>query len=204
MSNVVVTRVQCSGPPNRSRNLAERVMVRFPALYRRLAALAQRRLNPRSRLRRVILRGSNISGWAAFNRGDFELMLVRYAPDVEFEFDPGEQTLGLSGTFRGHEAMAKALAEQYFEGWGQFALEPAYVLDLGDRVLFLGFQHARGDASGVQLKQENAQLVTVREGLATRDVHFFTWEEGLRAAGLDPAAIALPKRGNVRQVPGDS
>ena len=195
MQDVVVTRVQCSGPPNRSRNLAERLMVHFPALYRHLFALAQRRLlNPRSRLRRVILRGGILSGWAAFNRGDFELMLVRYAPDVEFEFDPGEQTLGRSGTFRGHEAMAKALAEQYFEGWGQFAVEPAYVLDLGDRVLCLGFQHARGHASGVQLEQENSQLLTVREGLVTRDVHFFTWEEGLRAAGLDPDAIALPKR----------
>jgi ketosteroid isomerase-like protein len=195
MEDVVVTRVRCNGPPMRSRNLAERLEVRFPSLCRRLYALAQRRvLTPRSRLRRAILRRGNISGWAAFNRGDFELMLARYAPDVEFEFDPGEQTLGRSGTFRGHEAMARALAEQYFEGWGQFGLEPAYILDLGDRVLCLGFQHARGHASGVQLEQENAQLVTVREGLVTRDVHFFTWEEGLRAAGLDPDAIALPKR----------
>jgi hypothetical protein len=38
-------------------------------------------------------------------------------------------------------------------------------------------------------------LVTLREGLAVRDVHFFTWEEGMRAAGLDPDAIALPSRG---------
>jgi ketosteroid isomerase-like protein len=198
MKDVVVTRVQCSGPPNRPRNLAERLMVRFPSLYRRLAALAQRRLlNPRSRVRRAILRSGNISGWAAFNRGDFELMLVRYAPDVEFEFDPGEQALGLSGTFRGHEEMAKALGELR-EAWGQFGLEPAYVLDLGDRVLALGFQHARGHASGVRLQQEVAQLVTVREGLVTRDVHFFTWEEGGRAAGLDPGAIPLPPRGKAR------
>jgi ketosteroid isomerase-like protein len=184
MQNVIVTRVQCSGPPKRSRNLEERLMVRFPSLYRRLAALAQRRLlNPRSRLRRAVLRRGNISGWAAFNRRDFELMLVRYASDVEFEFDPGEQTLGLSGTFRGHEAMAKGLGE-LTEGWDQIELEPAYILDLGDRVLSLGFQHARGHASGVQLEQEVAQLVTVREGLVVRDVHFFTWEEGLRAAEL--------------------
>src|SRR4051794_3516008 len=201
MQNVVVTRVQYSGSPDRSRNLEERLMVRFPALYRRLAAVGQRRLtNPRSRLRRAIFRRGNISGWAAFNRRDFELMLVRYAPDVEFEFDPGEQTLGLSGTFRGHDAMAKALGE-LTEGWDQFGLEPAYTLDLGDHVLALGFQHARGHASGVHLKQEVAQLVTVREGLVTRDVHFFTWAEGLRAAGLDPDAIAVPKRGQVTQVP---
>jgi ketosteroid isomerase-like protein len=174
-------------------------MVHFPGLYRRLAALAQRRLSdPRSRLRRALLRRANISGWAAFNRRDFELMLVRYGPEVEFEFDPGEQTLGLSGTFRGHEAMTMALGE-LVEGWSQFELEPAYILDLGDRVLSFGFQHARGGASGVQLEQAIAQLVTAREGLVTRDVHFFTWEEGLRAAGLDPDTISLPARGKAGQ-----
>ena len=180
-------------------------MVRFPGVYRRLAALAQRRLSdPGSRLRRALLRRANISGWAAFNRRDFELMLVRYAPEVEFEFDPGEQTLGLSGTFRGHEAMAVALGE-LVEGWSQFELEPAYILDLGDRVLSFGFQHARGGASGVQLEQAIAQLVTVREGLVTRDVHFYTWEEGLRAAGLDSDAIVLPsggRAGHVARSPG--
>jgi uncharacterized protein len=198
MENVVVTRVQCSGPPRRARNLAERLMVRSPALYRRLAALGWRRLSPGSRLRRAGLRWGFVSGWAAFNRRDFELMLVRYAPDVEFEFDPGEQALGLGGTFRGHEAMAEGLGA-LVEGWGQFELEPAYILDLGDRVLHLGFQHARGRASGVGLEQEVSQLITGREGLVARDEHFFTWEEGLRAAGLDPDAFALPPRGRAGQ-----
>ena len=168
-------------------------MVRFPAIYRRLAALAQRRLpNPRSRLRRAILRRGNISGWAAFNRGDFELMLVRYAPDVEFEFDPGLQTLDLSGTFRGHQGILDGL-RQLADGF-PLRFEPAYVLDLGDRVLALGFQRAQGRASGVELEQEFAQLVTVREGLVARDQAWFTWEEGLRAAGLDPDFLALPSR----------
>ena len=98
------------------------------------------------------------------------------------------------GTFRGHEAMAAALGE-LVEGWSQFELEPAYILDLGDRVLVFGFQHARGDASGVQLEQAIVQLVTVVKGLVTRDVHFFTWEEGLRAARLAPDAIVLPSGG---------
>ena len=34
-------------------------------------------------MRRAGLRWGLLSGWAAFNRRDFELMLVRYAPDVE-------------------------------------------------------------------------------------------------------------------------
>ena len=167
--------------------------MRLPALYRRLVALGQG-LDPHSRLRRAGLRWGLVSGWAAFNRRDFELMLVRYAPDVEFEFDPGEQTLGLGGTYRGHEGMLEGLGV-LIEDWGQYELEPACVVDLGDRVLALGFQHARGRASGVALEQEAAQLVTVQEGLVVHDIHFFTWEEGLRVAGLEPGAIALPTRG---------
>ena len=199
MGGFILTSVECSGPPRRGRNLTERVMVRFPGLYRRLAALAQQRLvNPRSRLRREILRRGLVSGWAAFNRRDFELMLVRYAPDVEFEFDPGEQTLGLSGTFRGHNEMSEGL-RALVEGWGQFELEPVHILDFGDRVLNFGYQHARGRASGMELEQEVSQLVTGREGLVTRDEHFFTWKEGLRAAGVDPDAVTLPSRGKAEQ-----
>jgi hypothetical protein len=45
--------VEYSGPPRRSRNLDERLMVRFQSEYRRLAAFLWRRLSPRSRLRRA-------------------------------------------------------------------------------------------------------------------------------------------------------
>ena len=37
--------------------------------------------------------------------------------------------------------------------------------------------------------------MTVRDGLVVRDQGFFGWDKGLRAAGLDPDAIALPSRG---------
>jgi ketosteroid isomerase-like protein len=192
MRDVVATRVQYSGP-RRSRNLEERLMVRFSGVYRALSALVLRQLSPRSRLRRALLRRALVSGWAAYYRRDFELMLVRYAPDVEFEFDPGMQTLGLGGKFRGHKGMVEAL-DKLAEVWS-FELEPAYIVDLGDRVLFLGLNRSHARASGVQLEEEFAQLVTVREGLAAHDQAFFSWEKGCRAAGLDPRAIPLPSRG---------
>jgi ketosteroid isomerase-like protein len=191
MRDVVVTRVQYSGPPRRSRNLEERLMVRFPGAYRALAAMSQRLLSPRSRMRRALLRRALVSGWAAFYRRDFELMLVRYGPDVEYEFNPGLQTLGLGGTFRGHEGMVEAL-DKLAEAWESMELVPAYILDLGGHVLLLGFNRSRARASEVRLEAEFAQLVTVREGLAVHDQAFFSWEEGLLAAGLDPDAIALP------------
>jgi ketosteroid isomerase-like protein len=164
-------------------------MVRFPSLFRRLAALVFR-LSPTSRLRRALLRRALLSAWASFDRRDFEVNLIFFAPDAEFEFPSGMQTLGLDDSFPGHEGRIEAL-NKILEVWGATDLEPAYILDLGDRVLPLGFWRAQASASGVPLEQEFAQLGTVRDGLIVRDQAFFSWEEGLRAAGLDPDAIAL-------------
>jgi hypothetical protein len=197
MRDVVITEVQYSGPPRRSRNFEERFLVRFPSLFRR-GALILSRLSPRSRLRRAFLRRTLVSGWSAFNRRDFELRRVFFAPDVESELPPDTQTLGLSGMVRGQAAMEHAISE-FAESWDSWELVPAYLLDLGDRLLLLGYFRARGQASGVQLEEEYAQLLTLGEGLATRDEGRFSWEEGLHAAGLDPDAIALPKRGMAGQ-----
>lgn len=192
MRDVVVTRVQYSGPPKRSRTMEERVYARFPSLFRRLARISSR-LSRRSRLRRALLHRSFISGWAAYVRGDLKLMLVRYAPDVEFEFAPGQQTLGLGGTFHGHEGIVRGLRD-LAEGWLSWRLEPAYLLDLGDQLITLGFVRARARASGVELESEFAQLLTVRDGLVAREQGWSTWDEAMRAAALDPDEIALRKR----------
>ena len=165
-------------------------MVRFPSLFRRTAALISR-LRPQSRLRRAILRRAVVSGWATFDRRDFEVNFLYFAPDAEFEFPPAMQTLGVDESYRGHEGRLEAL-NKIFEVWGS-KLEPIYMLDMGERVLNLGVWHTQAHASEVQLDQEFAQLVTLRDGLAARDQNFFSWEEGLRAAGLDPAALNLSR-----------
>jgi hypothetical protein len=79
MQDVVATPLQYSGPRS-SRNLEERIIVRFPRTWRALSALVQRRLSPRSRVRRALLRRNVVSGWNASSRRDYELLLVRYAP----------------------------------------------------------------------------------------------------------------------------
>jgi len=66
------------------RTLEERVYVWWPGLYAALSRTVLR-LPPRSRLRRTLLRRSVLSGWPAWARGDLDLMLVRYAPDVRLE-----------------------------------------------------------------------------------------------------------------------
>jgi ketosteroid isomerase-like protein len=168
-------------------------MVRFPSLYRRVVPLVFR-LSPRSRLRRTLLRRAIDSGWASFDRRDFELNTLYFATDTEFEFPPAMQTLGIPASFRGHEGRLEGM-NTLFEAWGS-ELEPLYLLDLGDdRLLNLGAWHLRGRSSGVPLEQELAQLVTFRHGLVIRDQTFMSWEEGLRAAGLEPGAFPLPAPG---------
>lgn len=199
MEQAVVTQVH-SGTPTRSRNLEERILLRFPSLYPRLARVLSR-LSPGSRLRRVLLRRGVISGWAAVNRRDFELRRIMFAPDVETVLAHDQQALGLSG-LHGHVATDQALSE-LAEVW-DWEVEPAYILDLGDRALVLGFNRMHARTSGVQLEQEFAQLVTLRKGLVTHDEVWFQWGEGVRAAGLDPDAIALPRRGKAGQVASNS
>jgi hypothetical protein len=120
-------------------------------------------------------------------------MLVRYAPGVEFEFEPDFEALGLGGTFRGHDGMLKWI-QAFGEAWERWQALPAIVLDLGDRVLVLGAFRMPGNVSGLELEREIAQLIAIRGGLVTRDQYFFGWDKGLRAARLDPDAIALPSR----------
>jgi ketosteroid isomerase-like protein len=190
---VVVTPVQFSGPPRASRNLEERLMVRFPGAWRAFAALTARLFSPRSRLRRTLLRRSLISAYAAASRRDFELMLVRYAPDVEFEYDPDFEAVGLGGTFHGHGGMIKML-QTWGEAWERWDVQPAAVLDLGGRFVVLGHVRLPGTASGLELEREFAQLLTVRAGVVAQEREFLAWDKGLRAAGLDPGAITLPVR----------
>jgi ketosteroid isomerase-like protein len=195
MPNVVVTRVRYSRP-RESRNLYEHLMVRFPGAWR---ALARRllRLSPRSRLKRAMACRELISGWDAGQRRDFELMLVRYAADVEVEFDRDFEALGLGGTVRGHEGMRK-LFETFSEAWERWEVVPVAVLDMGDRFIGLGRLRLPGNVSGLELDSEFAQLVTVRDGLCVRDQEFMAWDKGLRAAGLDPDTLSLPPPGKTQ------
>jgi ketosteroid isomerase-like protein len=198
MRDVVVTRVASKG--FRPRNAQERLMIRFPSLYRRLARRLFR-LEPRSRLRRLLVRRAVDSGWTSFDRRDFELNFLFFAPDTEFEFPAAMQALGIPASFRGHEGRVEGM-NKIFEVWGS-ELEPVYVLDLGDRLLNLGLWRLRGRGSGIPLDQQLAQLVTVRDGLVVRDQNFTSWDEGLRAAGLEPEAVTLPAPKKTRSTADD-
>jgi hypothetical protein len=49
------------------------------------------------------LRRAVDSGWASFDRRDFELNSLYFAPDTEFELAPAMRTLGIPASFPGHD-----------------------------------------------------------------------------------------------------
>jgi hypothetical protein len=80
----------------RPRTLEQRLAVRFPslaALWSRLIAL----LSPASRLRQALLLRAMQSGFEAYNRGDLDVCVLIYHPDVEFQH-PEDQAHGFNGT----------------------------------------------------------------------------------------------------------
>jgi ketosteroid isomerase-like protein len=163
--------------------------VRFRGIWRWLSALGARRLGPHSRLRRATLRRQIRSGWDAAARRDFDLMLVRYSPDVEWEFDPDFEALGLGGTFHGHEG-ALRMIDAFGEAWEGWEMEAQAVVDLGsDTFVGLGRFRMPGTVSGMEWDREYGQVLTIRDGLCVREQDFFGWDKALRAAGLDPELV---------------
>jgi len=165
-------------------------MVRFPGWYRAGARLLLGAVQPEARIRRRFLRHAVASGWAAVQRHDFEPMLLRYAPDVVFQADAGLQTLGVPGSARGRKEMALVLAE-IVDVFDRFEIAPKVTVDLGDSLVVLGANRVYVRGSSIAMETETAQLLTLERGLVTRERDFFSWDDALRAAGLDPAVLGL-------------
>lgn len=185
MEPPVVTRVVFDGQVPTRRTVTDRLTVRFPRMARRLLAIGIRLSSPRSAVRRDGLRRVLRSGWAAAPRKDWELMFVRYSPEVVWEIPEEFHTLGFAESYHGHEGLVEGL-ETFSEAFEFWEIRPARALDLGDRVLALGGFRGKARASGVEWQQQFSQLVTLEKGLVIRDRFFYSWEQGLRAAGLEP------------------
>jgi len=189
----VVTSIAVGITARPRRSADEQAMIRFPGVYRASAALVLRFLRPDTRLRRWFVRRAVVSGWAAAQRRDFELMLLRYAPGVVYEADAGFQALGVPATARGREEMAGAMVE-ILDVWDRQELAPVVVVDLADSLIVLGRSRVHGPASGIELEFELAQLLSLERGLVTRERDFNRWDDALHAASLEPAALDLPGR----------
>ena len=179
----------------RRRTVDERVLVRFPVLFRGLAA-AWSRLPARSRLRQGLTARFIRQGCEAANRRDFEVLLLSYEPNFEMRFDDG--AVGgflppdLVGVQSGHHGFVRAW-EAAIEGFHDLRIEHEEVLDFGDRLLAAGRMTGHGTSSGIAVDEPLFQLFTLRRGLVMRQEDFVDRDRAFAAAAAGrPARAGLP------------
>lgn len=166
------------------RTLDQRLALRFS----RLGAIQARlvgKLSPRSRLRQAVIWRSTRLGAEAFNRGDLDVFLLGFHPDIEWrpltEFvEAGfaePSYLGLEG-FRTYWAAVS-------EVWGsELNFEPVELIDAGDRLVVLASLHAHAQTSGVPLTRTYALILTLKDGLVIRWQECPSHLEALEAVGM--------------------
>jgi ketosteroid isomerase-like protein len=119
--------------------------------------------------------------WQAFNRGDLDAFTADVAEDVEFEEDP---TFPEAGVFRGREEVV-AYIRGFQEQMRDHHFEVEEVRDLGDKVLALLHETARGASSGIGVDQRPAFLYEFKEARITRVRAYLRRSEALKAMGLE-------------------
>jgi ketosteroid isomerase-like protein len=103
--------------------------------------------------------------------------------DPEIEWRPGGPAAVERAVYRGRDEVSSGFAGTW-ETWEVFRLKESEVRDLGDSVVWLGRAQMRGGASQVELDQEFAVHLLLRDGKIVRIRGFLTWQEALEAAGL--------------------
>jgi ketosteroid isomerase-like protein len=163
------------------RSLDERITARFPSVARWLTTRLSR-LPPSSILRKKVLARSISQGFAALQRGDFEVALgAFYDPDVEWHGAPGG--LDEKRIIRGHAEVLEAF-QDYYDTWERLELQPEEIIDTGDELIVFVREVARGRKSGVVVETNAAAVSTLREGRVVRVRNFLDRSEALKAAGL--------------------
>jgi ketosteroid isomerase-like protein len=178
-----VVRKPLSVQADSQRTLDQRLALRLP----RLVALGNRllvRLPPRSRLRQALVWRAVRLGYEAFNRRDFEAVLINFHHD--FQFFPPRQTVAagiLESSYGGHDGFHRAFGE-WLTAWGAYWVEPRELIDLGDRLLMLGELRGYGHVSGVPLSQGYASLLILGNESVISQRDYLDRAEALDAAGL--------------------
>ena len=168
------------------RTLDEAILVRFPALARRLLYLWSRLPN-QSRLRRRLLVRGMAQAMSAANRRDFDVLMLGLDPEIDYRTVSGPRgsvAPDVIGHHYGH-AGYRELWRLMMEGFEDLTLEPQELLDLGDRVIAVVRLTGHGSGSGIPLHNQFLfQVFTFRSGRVVKQEDFGSLEEALEAVGL--------------------
>jgi ketosteroid isomerase-like protein len=103
-------------------------------------------------------------------------------PEIEFARF-GDEAPDFAGEWHGTDGLRQATAE-YLNVWEDYRFEVERMIDLGDRVLVLETQTARGRRSGAVISQDVGALLTLRDGLIVRWEYYWERSDALEAAGI--------------------
>lgn len=128
----------------------------------------------------------------AFAQGGFRDARDVLDPQIVFarnmsEVPPGP---GGAGVWQGIEQMWQAILD-WLHHWDEVRHEAEQFIDVGDCILVLTRQTARGKLSGVPVVTELADIFTLREGRIVRWEIYWDRAEAMSAAGLDRGTSEL-------------
>ena len=121
--------------------------------------------------------------YARWGEGDFSDAIAALDPQIVFEriMDEVPPGPGGAGSWTGIDEAVGALMD-WIRQWDEIHHQAEEFIDLGDRVLVLTRQSARGKLSGVPVEAELADIVTVRDGKIARWEIYWSREEARQQA----------------------
>jgi uncharacterized protein len=122
------------------------------------------------------------SAFEAWNRGDIDEFTELAAEDIAWLEVSGRPEGGASERF-GRDRMRRAL-ESLFDAWESYHLEVERIEAVGDRVVAVVREVARGRSSGLEVDGRWGYLVTVEDGLIVRIEAYRDAGQALQVAGL--------------------
>jgi ketosteroid isomerase-like protein len=120
----------------------------------------------------------------AWNRGDLDAWVELFHPNCEYISELIGRMEGSDNVFRGREGVRR-FWDEWHSVW-DITVEVSEIRDLGDTVLTIGRNRARGSASGVNLDVPMAYVAEVEGGLTRRLRAYHDPVEALEAVGLSP------------------
>ncbi len=117
----------------------------------------------------------------ALNERDVDTWLDLWHPDGEWYPRGAGQLEGKR--HRGRQQLRR-FVEDYYASWQVFRIEEDDILDLGERVVFVGRIQARGRISGVDVDRAWGCVFLFRDGRIRRADGYTDPREALEAAGL--------------------
>lgn len=167
-----------------ARTIGQRLLIRFPWLGTAWARTVGA-LPPRSRVRQALVWQAFQSATEALNRRDMPAALISYRADREL-CPPREWVEAgfVDSSYTGPDAFRRYMSE-LDDVWGStLRVEPAELIDLGDRLVMLAILPSRAQSSGVVLTSEYATVMTMRRGEIVQQRDFTSHAEALDTAGL--------------------